>query len=93
MTSDPSATQRHNLAKIDHKIPLRRYQPLLAPVQLQLFKVWTDTPDPEACVDGNVVAIDQARFSTENSNKGKTKKPEFEIVSNDFLQVSGVRNV
>ena len=65
---------------------LRQYKPYLAPVQLQLFQVWRDTPDPDAWLDGNAIVTDQARFGDEGSGS------EFEVLSNDYLQLSGVRN-
>ena len=85
MTVDPSKKQRHNLAG-KPGLNLRNYTPYLAPVQLQLFEIWTAQPDPLARLDGNVIATDQARFGAEGSGA------EFEVLTNDVLQVSGVRN-
>ena len=82
---DPKATQRHNLNSKPN-LNLRNYTAHLAPVQLQLFEIWTAQPDPLARLDGNVFATDNARFGTPGSGK------EFEVISNDVLQVSGVRN-
>ena len=87
LIASPDAPQRHSMNHIG--IPLRRYRPYLAPVQLQLFEVWRDTPDPDAQLDGNVILTDQARF-TDISHPEQGF--EFEVVSNAFLQLSGVRN-
>ena len=76
--------QRHNLALLNKQIPLRNYSAHLAPVQLQLFEIWTAQPDPRARLDGNVCFTDKAKFEGEN--------PEFEVITNDWLHVSGVRN-
>ena len=72
---------------------LRNYRFYKAPVQLQLFEVWTSQPesrDPEAHLDGNVMFTDNARFA--DCSDTHRRDSEFEVVSNDVLQVSGVRN-
>ena len=85
MNVDSSTEQRHNLSG-KPGLNLRDYTPHLAPVQLQLFEIWTAQPDPLARLDGNVIGTDKARFGAKGSGA------EFEIISNEVLQVSGVRN-
>ena len=81
---DPSKPQRHVLEQREDR-PLRNYNVHLAPVQLQLFEIWRDQPDPEARLDGNSMLTDKKRF-------GEGSGSEFQILSNEVLHISGVRN-